>query len=133
MKVISFALILFFGLTQISAARQRSCASRLINVESHDSAVYSLNIDQYNIPDYGNDHLAYGIKSIRILLEKRGCRRQDINFGRTSFGRSSRSRCRAIVPKQESSRVCYVETNIGFFFVTWDMLTGVNITFNRWD
>lgn len=43
------------------------------------------------------------------------------------------SNCRNILPNADHSRVCAIETNHGYFFVTKDMLDGVNIIFNRWD
>jgi len=41
--------------------------------------------------------------------------------------------CNNVVPKDNYTRVCYVETNIGYFFIMRDMLDGVNIIYNRWD
>lgn len=43
------------------------------------------------------------------------------------------SNCRNILKHASHTRVCAVETNHGYFFVTKDLLDGVNVIFNRWD
>jgi hypothetical protein len=41
--------------------------------------------------------------------------------------------CHRIVKNNPFTNVCYAESDIGFWFVTKDMLDGYNVTFNRWD
>lgn len=41
--------------------------------------------------------------------------------------------CRRIDSRDEHSMVCLVEANVGYFFVTKDMMDNWNVVFNRWD
>lgn len=41
--------------------------------------------------------------------------------------------CTEIIPGRESTRVCYMETNVGYYFVMADMTGFKNIVWNRWD
>lgn len=110
-----------------------SCINPLTVDYSSDSMVYQLDADNYDIRDYGKDHLAHAIKMIRILVEEKlGCARTDINFGRGPWGKS-RSKCLKVQPDADESLVCYVESNLGNFIVTWDSHTTVNFIFKRWD
>ncbi|MBT3583547.1 MAG: hypothetical protein HN509_01465 [Halobacteriovoraceae bacterium] len=108
------------------------CIELLTQGRSSDSYSYSLDSDDYQVRDYGNDHLADAYVWIRILIGKLGCGKKDINFGKGPLGRAH-SRCRRLVPHAANSITCYIESNLGYFFVTHDMQTKVNIVFNRFD
>lgn len=41
--------------------------------------------------------------------------------------------CRFLIPGNDTTFVCYSEANVGYFFLTKDMLDNVNVIFNRWD
>ena len=41
--------------------------------------------------------------------------------------------CKNLVARDSTTKVCYINTDIGYFFVMRDMLDGVNIIYNRWD
>jgi hypothetical protein len=43
------------------------------------------------------------------------------------------SHCKNIIGNDPSSKVCYIATEAGYFFVMKDMLENVNVIFNRWD
>ncbi|WP_127718141.1 hypothetical protein [Halobacteriovorax sp. HLS] len=135
MKIARLVLITSFllvAVSQFTSASESTCIDNLTDGYTADSATHTLNINDLEIRDYGNDHVAFSIKIVRELLEEVGCRRNDVNFGRGSRGRSH-SRCEQVLRGTPSSRVCYVESNLGYFFVTRDLLTNVHITFNRWD
>ncbi len=135
MKFARFLVVttfLLFAVSEFSSADETQCINRLTNDYTADSVAYTMSVDDYNVRDYGNDHLALSIKMIRILIDKSGCSPSAINFGRSARGRSH-NRCDQILRGVPSSRVCYVETNLGYFFVTTNMLTDMHITFNRWD
>lgn len=125
------ALAALILLSQGVQASPKDCASRLFSGSNLDSVNYSINSDEIN-RDFGRDHLASAIYTIRILIEDKGCSQSDINFGKGPLGRS-RSRCTKLVGNQDHTRVCYVETNLGYFFLTTDFLETVNITYSRWD
>jgi hypothetical protein len=126
MKFTRFVVVTSFLLLAMSEwtnASESRCINRLTNDYAQDSVT---------LRNYGNDHLAFSIKIIRNLLEDVGCSKAVINFGRSARGRSH-NRCDQILRGVPNSRVCYIETNLGYFFVTKDMLTKVHVTFNRWD
>jgi hypothetical protein len=135
MKIARLVLItsfLLLAVSEFTSADETRCINRLTDSYSSDSITHTLNLTDLDVRDYRNDHLAFSIRMVRELLRERGCSRSDINFGRSANGRSH-SRCEQVLRGTPSSRVCYVETNLGYFFVTRDMLTNVHITFNRWD
>jgi hypothetical protein len=43
------------------------------------------------------------------------------------------AKCSKVKRGKNFSDICYVETNAGFFFMTPDVLDGVNVIYNRWD
>lgn len=123
-------LALFFSLGAIA---ENACPAKLTYGHERDSFAYTIDLDNLEIKDFGPDHLATSIAIIRELLRMRGCEPTDINFKQTPVGRTALSRCREIVPNVPTSRVCYVESSIGFFNLSWDMLTSVHVIYNRWD
>ncbi len=131
MKKISFIfLALFFSM---SLQADNACSSKLTYGHERDSMAYTIDLDNLEITEFGPDHLATSIAIIRELLKMRGCDPTDINFKQTPLGRTALSRCREVVPNVPTSRVCYVESSLGFFNLSWDMLTSVHIIYNRWD
>lgn len=120
-------------LLSASLHAENTCPSKLTYDHERNSMAYTLDLDDLDIKDYGEDQLATSIAIIRELLRMRSCRPTDINFKETPLGRTALSRCRQVVPNAPTSKVCYVESNIGFFYLTWDMLTSVHVIYNRWD
>ena len=108
------------------------CMDRLTNNNMRDSLTISLDIDEINDRYFGRDYLASAIHYIKAALEIKGCSRDEINFGRGALGRS-KSRCQFLAPGIPTSLSCYVETNLGYFFVTRDLGTKVHMTYSRWD
>jgi hypothetical protein len=43
------------------------------------------------------------------------------------------SLCSLVIPGNINSEVCYLESKVGYFFVTRDMMGSAFITWNRWD
>ena len=126
-------IILSILLLSASATAENSCSGKLTYGYEKDSMAYSVDLDDLEIREYGNDYLAFSIAIIRGILRKRGCSKSDINFKRTPLGRYSRSLCKLVVPGVDMSRVCYVESSLGYFNVSWDMLTSTHVIYNRWD
>lgn len=126
--IVAIAFVMSF-----SAFAENTCPAKLTYGHERDSISYTIDMDDLDIRDYGSDHLAHSISIIRALLKMKGCARADINFKETPIGRYALSRCKLVVPNVETSRICYVESSIGFFNVSWDMLTNVHIVYNRWD
>ena len=100
--------------------------------QGKDSNTFQINMDREELPNYGRDHLANAIVAIRELVRMQGCSKKEINFGKGPWGRSH-SRCERIHRRSNSSRTCYVESNLGYFIVNRDFHTTANIIFSRWD
>jgi len=129
MKNILIISVLAMWTSLVSA---NECLDTLTNNNMRDSLAISIDIDEINDRYFGNDHLASAIHYIKAALELKGCSRDEINFGRGAFGRS-KSRCQFLAPGVITSLSCYVETNLGYFFVSRDLGTKVHLTYSRWD
>lgn len=109
-----------------------SCIKKLTYDLNVDSRAFKVNTDEVDI-DFETNHLQESIALIRATLELYGCNsRNAINFAQTPSGRA-KSRCTELVPGQEYSMSCYIESNIGFFFVSKDLQTDAFIIYSRWD
>ncbi len=122
--------LLFLTLSFNTHASPQKCLAKLTVNFSQDSHSFTLYADEVQ-PNFGKDYLAEAIYAIRMVANKIGCSRRDINFGEGPLGRSQ-SHCSRL-NGEGHSRLCYVETNLGYFFVSRDMLKNYIITFNRWD
>lgn len=128
-----FTLIGLICLTLNSYASKDQCREKLLGNFSENSAAFTLDSDEvFQERDFGRDYLAKGIFTIRALLKKVKCKRNDINFAKGPFGKSQ-SRCRLLVPHAPQSATCYIESSLGYFFITQDYLNNINIVYNRWD
>ncbi len=108
------------------------CFRQLTNNGQYDSTAFSLDLNELELREYGNDHLARATALVRETLKRKGCSKSAANFAQGP-DREARSRCQEVVKGHEHTRVCVVESNLGYFFVTTDFLTTAHIIFNRWD
>jgi|GEM_PF-2121269 len=108
------------------------CRSLLLKEFTLDSRYITYKLDVLNVGDAGPDYLAHSIRVIRSVIDKVGCGPRDINFGKGPEGRAS-SRCQMIARQRDNSRMCYVESNLGYFFVHTDFVENVHVLFHRWD
>lgn len=128
-SLIALAFLVF--LSQGLQAAPKDCITTLMGNDTRDTFNFTLHSDDVD-RDFGPDFLAEAIFTIRTLLDREGCSPTDVNFGQGPHGRSH-SRCSKVVRNQEHTRVCYVETNLGYFFLTKDLLENINISYSRWD
>ncbi|HLE12291.1 MAG: hypothetical protein A2504_14755 [Bdellovibrionales bacterium RIFOXYD12_FULL_39_22] len=135
MKALIFVFLVLVSSTFINSAFATpvSCIGNLTYNFSVDSVAYSINLDQTEVRSFGSDHLANSIQIIKALLQMKECEKTDVNFMKTPLGRNSYSRCRQILDNNDNSRACFVESSIGYFFVTWDFLSRAHVIYNRWD
>ncbi len=138
MRIINVTNVLFMAtlltiIAQPLYATPVNCIKNLTHNFSVDSAAYSINLDETEVREFGSDHLANGIQIIKVLIFDKGCERSDINFLKTPLDRNSFSRCKKLLENNDHSLVCFVESSIGYFFVTWDQLSRAHIIYNRWD
>ena len=127
-----FGLVISFCIAQVAFASPSTCRSQLTNDLKNNSSVFSVNVDEVNITAPVSDKMGQAIQIVRSLVQKQGCTRADLSFGRGSEG-VAKSKCSYINPEKTASLGCYLETNLGYFFVHWDMGHTANIIFNLWD
>ncbi len=129
-----FFLAFVFGMSLISSsyATTDSCRSVLTNDYAVTSSTFVVDLDTIEITAPVADKMGQAVQIIRHIVSTQGCTRTDISFGRGSEG-SAKSKCSFITPERTASLGCYVETNLGYFFVHWDMGHSANVIFNQWD
>lgn len=121
-NLISFLLI--FSLSAPIMAAD-NCFQILSNNYSNDSK--SFQVADYELSkDFDESPEEYSLEALNGLLNKLGCDKQSEKV-------ESVVECSEIMPGNSYSRVCYVENELGYFFISKDMLDSVNIIFNRWD
>ena len=113
-------------------ATPADCIRKVTNEYNYTTTFTNVDLDELELPDYGKDYLAQAIAVIRHFVDKKGCDKTDINFGKGPNGRSY-SRCRLVERYSPQSRVCYVETNLGYFIVTKNLGENMHLVFNLWD
>lgn len=128
----AYATILGLLLSLSTFASPVECTKLLTNDFELSSRPFSLNVDTIdtNIPE--TDRLAHAHKIVREVIKSVGCEHKDINFAKSPTG-TSKSKCSLLSPGRTASMSCYVESNIGFFFVMWDMNQTANVIYNIWD
>jgi hypothetical protein len=131
MKLLIATLLSTILISSTFASAENECYLILTNNYEYDSIHFYREAKESD-RDYGRDFLGSSYFIIRDVLKDIGCKRQSINFGKGPNGKS-RSKCNKVAPGINSSRVCYIESNLGYFYVTWNQLDNSNIVFNRWD
>ena len=131
MKLISLIIIALslVIVPENAFSKAEDCYKRLTKGNSQDSSHFRLEGD---IDAYGNDFVQNATAAIKELIAELGCARKDINFMHGPYG-YLKSSCHHHNKKEHYSRSCYIETNLGYFFVTWDPQVDVHLIFNRWD
>ncbi len=130
MKSVLASLCLLFSLTV--SASPMECTRLITNDYELSSRPFTLNVDNIDTNFPETDRLAHAHKIAREVIKSVGCEQKDINFAKSPTG-TSKSKCSMISPGRTASMSCYVESNIGFFFVMWDMNQNANVIYNIWD
>jgi hypothetical protein len=89
-----------------------------------DSHAFKLSSDERS-----NDDLKFAKK----MIEKSMTPYCDISTIEFSLKDQAQNGCMTVVPRNPTSFACYLETNIGFFFVTSDFMDSTFVIWNRWD
>ncbi|HAZ14427.1 MAG TPA: hypothetical protein DCY86_16685 [Bdellovibrionales bacterium] len=133
-EIIVLVGVLGFALAQVMAvhASESHCRDLLTEQFTRDSNYVSFHADDLNVPDFGRDYLAFSVRAIRLYIERLGCKQHDINFAQGAQG-VAHSRCETIVRDRDNSRMCYVESNLGYWFIHKDFVEDIHIMFHRWD
>jgi hypothetical protein len=102
-----------------------NCYQLLSNDYASDSR--SFQVADYELEkDFDESPEEYSLEALDGLLKKLGCDSKSQKV-------ESEVACHEVMPGNSYSRVCYVENELGYFFISKDMLDSVNIIFNRWD
>ncbi|MFG1483177.1 hypothetical protein ACRXCV_14550 [Halobacteriovorax sp. GFR7] len=134
MKYILLASLLISSSAFAYTKTTLNCIKKLTYDLNVDSRAFKVNTDEVDADiDFEGRPLDEAIAIIRTTLELNGCNSHNtINFSKTPSGRA-KSRCVELVPGQDYSMSCYVESNMGFFFVTKDLQTDAFVVYSRWD
>lgn len=129
-----FFLAFVIGMTFASSsfATTENCRVLLTKNYERDSVVYTADLDNLEITAPVADKMGQGVQIVKHIVMQQGCLATDISFGKGSDGRA-KSKCSFITPDRTASLACYIETNLGYFFVQWDTGHTANVIFNRWD
>ena len=117
--VILFSLLLSYG-----AMAEVDCYGSVLNDYSLDSNSFQIYDEQISEAFENKDSLASSM-AVRSLEQQLDCRSGAFEISDIS--------CKEIIPGNSTSKVCYLESQYGFFFVSVDMMEKVNIVFSRWD
>lgn len=124
--LLSLALLAVASYGQAFASME-NCRMNLLDDYKGDSKSYQI-ADESLVNDFDSSPRSYSIESVQnlsnSLVKKSGLNCQV---------EVSKASCKRIIANVDSSMVCYLESEIGYFLVSKDQLSGVNIVFNRWD
>jgi hypothetical protein len=67
--------------------------------------------------------------TIETLLEMH-CSPEELNI---NIRDNEYNACSYIIPRNPNSYACYLESTVGYFFVTADLMDNIFVTWNRWD
>ena len=121
MKKVIIALSVLFS---FAASANFDCYRKALNDFSADSASFQINSEKMAKAFQSSPEVAskQAVGKLEAMLE---CSENAFELEEVS--------CKEVVPSNELSRVCYVESQHGYFFISMDMMEGLNIVFNRWD
>lgn len=119
------SLILIFSLF-FSLGAFADCYDKLISKPPYDSRSFFVYQALYEV-DAEELNEASSVNVVhKLLKDKVGCQEK-------SLEQEYRSSCKELMPGKSWSKVCYVESQMGYFVIQMDMMEGAHVIFNRWD
>lgn len=109
-----------------SSASFADCYQRLTSDYSRDSQAFQLSEDTVDYKITRGSEV-FAREAVVALKASLGCQAQQVSKALMP------ANCQEVVPNVPMSRVCYVESEFGYFLVSIDMLENINIVFNRFD
>lgn len=120
---------LLIGALMAAPSLANDCYDKFIEDGAYDSR--SFQIPDYQLDnDFESESLDLSKEAVVQVAKNLGCHESELGLHNKS---AQVARCQEIVPGNELSKVCYLESNVGYFMISKDMLSNVNIIFNRWD
>jgi predicted DNA binding protein len=130
MKKIIVVIMLSLVAFSIVETAHADCFQKLTNDYRNDSRSFQIQ-DSDVEAEFDINPISFSKSAVLFIIKEQvDCSANAINFSDKS---NSDKACREISPGKSSSKICYLETNLGYFFISLDMLGTANITFNRWD
>jgi len=116
MKKLMMALVCL--VMSVTSQAESKCYENLLK-GGNDSVVHQMNVyDSTPNPTIRT----MTVKGLKSLLQNCGCRPI-----------LRKVQCGEAIKGNELTRICYVESDMGYFLVNRDYLDNLNIIFNRWD
>ena len=119
MKIYLFLLTFFISFNSFA-----DCRSALTN--GQDSHAYKIFLD-HDLREQ-SDHFEMLNTVVKMVMKNAGCSESEINLLKIR----SKS-CQYLFPNIPYSYSCFVSAEEGYYFINQDMLSNINIIFNRWD
>lgn len=117
-------LVVVLMALSFGSAANHDCYRAALNDFSSDSMAYQIYDEDISMAFEDNGGKA-SERAVRRLENRLGCVEKSFEIQNIS--------CKEVVPGNAISKVCYVESQLGYFFISIDMMEKVNIVFNRWD
>lgn len=117
-------LVVLLLVGSFGAAANQDCYQAALNNFSADSVAYRIYDEDISSAFEDNAEKA-SVRAVRKLEGNLGCADKSFEVAEVS--------CKEVMPGNALSKVCYVESQLGYFFISIDMMEGVNLVFNRWD
>lgn len=80
--------------------------------------------------NYATDLNLTAAKNTIEELLKAHCTVEDLNI---DIKNEKANNCSFVIPRNPNSYACYLESDVGYFFVTGDLLDNIFVIWNRWD
>jgi len=123
-ELMKSVLIVLLMVLAVGAEANYDCYRKVLSNLQYDSMAYQVDADLIEVAFEENSEAASKL-SIRLLERDLGCLDKSFEIVEVS--------CNEIVPGNQISKVCYMESQHGYFFVSMDMMEKLNIVFSRWD
>lgn len=117
-------LVVILMAVSLGSAANYDCYKAALNDFASDSMAYQIYDEDISMA-FDDNGVKASVKAVRSLESKLGCVEKSFEIKNVS--------CNEIVPGNSVSKVCYIESQLGYFFVSMDMMDQVNIVFSRWD
>lgn len=127
MKKANLFIVALLSLSFLAGEAHADCYRNLSNdfKDSQSFQISNIDVSEGFVEAPKNNAL----QAVRQLANRLGCEKSELKLDDVKSSIS----CRDVAPGISVSKVCYVESDLGYFLVSKDMLENMNIIFNRWD
>ncbi len=124
-------LLIFIMMIGLQGQAYSSCQHDFMSQNDIlDSKSFSLHEDNLS-SDFESEGKKFAKEAVLNLFgEVKSCRESLAQKSKDLIGDIG---CVQVLPGKSYSKNCMVESSVGYFFLSVDMLGNVNVIFNRWD